>query len=323
MNNHVSTYKIITSDLNFGNCFCKYPILTHKPLDAFAPDIFTSHGFTQIIDIPTRITDNTISLIDLFFADNVDDIVCHGTLPKIADHDGVLASYQLNIEKPKAKTKTIYDYKNADIQGLIDHVKQLNFDTAVFSYPTEVQADKYSELLINAFNLFVPSKTITIRPNDQPWSNTYTRLLLRKKNRNYQIYKKINADFNHLTSQINTPPEVLTRYLNKQKNASSKAKASAHASDMANRRVKSAFYNTVNSTMNNHSISAKKKFSILLRLMKNNKLSGISPLKENDEIINDSKKKSEIFNNYFASKSHLNGKNDDPPKIEKIENIPH
>ena len=72
---------------------------------------------------------------------------------------------------------------------------------------------------------------------------------------------------------------------------------------MANRRAKSAFYNTVNCTMNNHSISAKKKFSILLRLMKNNKFSGISPLNENDIIINDPKNKSEIFNNFFASKS--------------------
>ena len=103
----------------------------------------------------------------------------------------------------------------------------------------------------------------------------------------------------------------------KRKKAFSKARASAHASDMANRRVKSAFYNTVNSTMNNHSISAKKKFSILLKLMKNNKFSGISPLDENGEIVNDPKQKSEIFNNHFASKSNLTGRNDDPPNLEK------
>ena len=91
---------------------------------------------------------------------------------------------------------------------------------------------------------------------------------------------------------------------------------------MANRRVKSAFYNSVNSTMNNHSISAKKKFSILLRLMKNNKFSCISPLNENDEIIHDSNQKSEIFNKYFASNSTLSGGNDNPPNVERLENIP-
>ena len=86
-------------------------------------------------------------------------------------------------------------------------------DTAVFSHPTEVQADLYNKILIDAFNQFVQSKTITIRANDQPWSNRYTRLLLRKKHRNYQFYKKINNDYNYLINQINTPPDVLTRYV--------------------------------------------------------------------------------------------------------------
>ena len=93
--NHTSKYKIVTSDLNFGNCYCKFPILNHKPLDAYAPDIFTSYGYTQIIDIPTRVSSDTTSLIDLFFTDSVDNIECHGTLPKIADHDGIIASYKL------------------------------------------------------------------------------------------------------------------------------------------------------------------------------------------------------------------------------------
>ena len=67
LSSYNATQKIIASDLNFGNCYCKYPILNPKPLDATAPDLFSSYGFTQLIDIPTRITDNTMSLIDLFF----------------------------------------------------------------------------------------------------------------------------------------------------------------------------------------------------------------------------------------------------------------
>ena len=95
LNKHNSTYKIITSDLNFGNCYCKFPILNPKPLDAFAPDLFTGLGYTQIIDIPTRVTCDTTSLIDLFFINNFEDIECHGTLPRIADHDGIVASFNI------------------------------------------------------------------------------------------------------------------------------------------------------------------------------------------------------------------------------------
>ena len=85
--------KIIASDLNFGNVYCKQPILQPKPLDNKAPDLFASYGFTQLIDIPTRITDTTTSLIDLLYVDSSEDVVIQGTLPKIADHDGIFASF--------------------------------------------------------------------------------------------------------------------------------------------------------------------------------------------------------------------------------------
>ena len=47
--------------------------------------------------------------------------------------------------------------------------------------------------------------------------------------------------------------------------------------------------------------------------MSNNKFSGISPLNEKNDVIHASGQKSRIFNDYFASKSNLQGKMDDPP----------
>jgi hypothetical protein len=97
LNNHSgANYEIIASDLNYGNCYnCKCSILTPKPLDSVAPDLFASYGFHQLIDIPTRTTENTISLIDLFYINNPDNVICHGTLPSIADHDGTMASFNI------------------------------------------------------------------------------------------------------------------------------------------------------------------------------------------------------------------------------------
>ena len=212
---------------------------------------------------------DTTSLIDLFLTNNTEDIVCHGTLPRIADHDGILASFKLNLQRVKAKTKTFYDYKNVDVTGLLNYIKTFDFDSNVFSLPTSLQADKFENVLSDIFTQFVPCKTVTIRPNDQPWSNSYTRLLLRRKNRNYLIYKKMNSAYNFLQSQDNVSPEILTRHLVKKDKAYKNARNAANTSNLANRRSKIAFYNTVNATMNNFSISAKKKFSILTKLMKN------------------------------------------------------
>ena len=70
LDSHKAHTKIIMSDLNFGNVYCKYPVLSPKPLDAIAPELLTSHNFQQLIDIPTRVTSNTTSLIDLIFTNS-------------------------------------------------------------------------------------------------------------------------------------------------------------------------------------------------------------------------------------------------------------
>ena len=110
----------------------------------------------------------------------------------------------------------------------------------------------------------------------------------------------------------------LTKYLDRKERAFTKSRNAANNSNLANRRAKSAFFNSINSTMNNSSISAKKKFSILQNLMKNNKFTPTPPLVEENETINDPKQKSEIFNAFFSSKSYLKGYQDEPPNLQKL-----
>ena len=110
--NHQHDTAFIAADLNFGNCYCKFPVLTHKPLDSLAPDLFASYGMNQLIDIPTRVTEQTTSLIDLFFVSNLSSVVTYGMLPKIANHDGILCSFKKLHSKSKLITRNIYDYSN-------------------------------------------------------------------------------------------------------------------------------------------------------------------------------------------------------------------
>ena len=315
-------YKLLSGDFNFGNIYCKVPILNPKPLDATAPDLFSSFGFHQLIDIPTRITENTISLISLIYVNKPDDVICHGTLHRIADHDGVIVSFNTKSARQKPKSKKIYDYKNADINGLIKYIKNYDFENKVFSHPITDQTDIYTEILKEAFNQFIPVKTIIIRPHDAPWCNSYTRLLLRKKNRNYQIYKKYETDYQKLLRSNNPQPDIVTRYLNRRNKFLEKSRKSANESCKANRRIKTAYNNTVNSLLSNPSISAKKKFGILLKLMKNDKFCNTPPLVENDVTINDPLQKANIFNAFFASKSSVPNPDDPVPQLDRIEGIP-
>ena len=118
-------------------------------------------------------------------------------------------------------------------------------------------------------------------------------------------------------------PETVTCYLNRKNKAYEKARQSANDSLKANRRVKSAYGNTINSVKNNPSISARKKFSILLKLMKNDKFSCTPPLVENENVINDPYQKSNILNKFFTSKSTVPNNDDPSPNLEQFIGIPN
>ena len=118
MSSHKSDNFILASDLNYGNIYCKFPNLSAKPLDTSAPELFSSHGLSQIIDIPTRVTSDTTSLIYLIYCHKTENIQCHGTFPKIADHDGTFVSFHCTIDRPRPKSKQVLDFKNLDEKSL-------------------------------------------------------------------------------------------------------------------------------------------------------------------------------------------------------------
>ena len=200
-------------------------------------------------------------------------------------------------------------------------IKNYDFESNVFSKPVLQQAEAMTSILDAAQRKFVPIKTITINPRDQPWVNSYTRLLMRKKNRNYRIFKKVNSQLFSVMNKHGVSEELVTRLTDKKNCASKRARSSSNESTKANLRAKNAFFNTVNATMSNYEISAKKKFSILAKLMKNQKTSNIPPLIQGNTVINDSKIKSEHLNDIFVSKATVQGSEDPVPVLDPIESI--
>ena len=262
-----------------------------------------------------------MSLIELIFTNNEDNITKHGTTDPIADHDGIFVSFHSKMSKEKVISKDVFDYKNIDEIGLRNYIKAIYFQSSVFTQPIKEQANEMTKILQSALKKFVPIKKIIIKPSDQPWVNSYTRLLMRKKNRNYHLYKKIRFEYLNSKNIHGVTQETITRLKEKKDKAFRKSKYSAIESKKANLRVKNAFFNTVNSTLQNHEISAKKKFSILTKLMKSQKLSSIPPIISKNEVINDAQRKSDIFNDLFTAKATVEG-NDDPVSVlEPLDNI--
>ena len=87
--------------------------------------------------------------------------------------------------------------------------------------------------------------------------------------------------------QVGPRPEIVTRFLNKRNNAFVKSRVAANESCKANCRAKAAFQNSINNTLRNPLLSAKKKFSLLFKIMKNNKFINVPPLVDNNITVQD------------------------------------
>ena len=70
--------------------------------------------------------------------------------------------------------------------------------------------------------------------------------------------------------------------------------------------------------MSNFHISAKKKFTILNKLLRTLKSSTIPPIVAGNKTVTDFKGKADILNSHFANKAKVDGHNNTPPKFTNL-----
>ena len=306
---HRSASKIICGDMNFGDCYNCYGGLNGKSLDDKASPIFLEKNFYELVDIPTRKVDNSVSLIDLIFINKTEDVVLTAVTPPISDHSGTIVSLNtLNFKKPP-KDITLYDYESADwatIESRLTELKTPEHETC----DIDSIALEFTETLQNIRNDCVPHKTVKIFEKDQPWFDKETRNKLTKKNRAFKIYSKAIDQVKRMNNQHadNTKAKKLFE----------KYKSAKKDFEYSSRTSKQKYFNNLKSTLSNPEISSKKKFTILKRLTNTGKNSNIPPLIDNDAIIHKPLQKAEVFNNHFAKKSKLKGSHEEPPELNPI-----
>ena len=314
---HKSALKVICGDLNFGDLYNFHGGLKGKALDDTASPIFIEHGFTELIDIPTRQVGLSTSLIDLIFVNKTDDVVLTATTPPIADHNGTLISINtLTFKKPPKKfIKYDYDAANWDeigksIQAFNDRF-QYDDSTIIDQQSIDKMATDFTEALINIRNDHVPHKSITIHEKDKPWFDCTTRRKLTKKNTAFKVYSKAIDQIKRCNTQ--SPAND-----NKIKKLFEKYKATKKDFEYTARKSKQTYFNKLKKVFTNPEIPSKKKFKIINRLSNTGKDANIPPIIDNDKVINDPLEKAQLFNKFFASKSKIKGNNDIPPKLNKI-----
>ena len=244
---------------------------TTNTIDTHFLDTIDILGWTQIIKFKT-LKNNTL---DLFFTDNPGLITKQQLLPGIGDHDAILIKSRLRPKRVKKTNHQILIWKKCNISCMREDIKEFSKSFTKKYTNNNNNVDKMwsdiKEVFKTVIDKHVPTK-YTTRSFQQPWFNTETKRLARKKKRWFKKLRETNSD------------KVKERYRDIKKECQ-QACCKAHQS----------YLNTMFEDDKNN-----KKLWTYIK-SKNKEQCGIPDLKANNQIIKTPKEKANILNSQFSS----------------------
>ena len=264
--------------------------------------IMNLNNLLQLINEPTRITDNTAKKTDLIFTTCPNLVRNSGVLPSVkSDHCCVFVELKCKKETNSSFKRTIYNYDKLDIEKFKDMLTNVDWHEIIFNGGLDEAAETFTSILMNSAKQCMPSKRVKIKENDAPWMNEEIRKLMVKKLYIHTLAKRLDSLW--CWDLFKTLRNKLTTLIRKRKDD--------YFTDMQERINKPNCFGTKDWWKLLDRFSSRKGISE----------SSIPPIEYNNEIFYSNLKKAEIFNNYFLSQSQLNNADDIVPTIPANETI--
>ena len=148
-------------------------------------------GLSQIVDSPTRGT----SFLDLFFTNHPDLIKDCNILAGLGDHEIVSIKTSLQAHRKKPTKRLIQLWNKANTQNLINETRDLKIKFFTLFTHSDNVLDLWNFIKTEFCKIIennVPTKFSSSKFH-QPWINTETKRLIRRKNRWFRKAKKSNS----------------------------------------------------------------------------------------------------------------------------------
>ena len=121
--------------------------------------IMYQNNLAQLINEPTRITDNTARQIDLILTTCPDLVQNSGVLPPIdSDHHCVFSDIKCNIHRNKAYKRIIYNYNKLNINKFEESLTKIDWNEIITKYRIDEAAESFTNGLLNSAIQCMPSK---------------------------------------------------------------------------------------------------------------------------------------------------------------------
>ena len=248
--------------------------------------ICSQFSLNQLIEEPTHFTEQSSSIIDLFFVTNNDNVVISGVGDPFLQQD---IRYHcpiyiiLKFSKPRNTSfeRHIWYYDKGDYNALRNKARQTDWNS-LHDNDINTYANNISNQIVYIAAECIPNKTVRIKPSEPPWITTYIKRYIRKRKRTYKKAKRTNShqDWQKFKTLRNKTTQII-------------------------RDAKQTFYDNIAAKPTSNSISSKGWWSILKSFLKPNNKASIPPIEDNDQINTNEHDKANILNSFFQSQSFL------------------
>ena len=147
----------------------------------------------QLVDQPTRVTEDSAYILDLVITDSPGYMQNVGQLMPLANMDHNVVYGELKISRPVRNNikREMWHYKNADIIGLNQSLGAAPWHIGHTLYENiDDMTDYFQRLLLDTAKEYIPVKQVSIRSKDKPWFNGYIRKLIRLRNRWTGVFQR-------------------------------------------------------------------------------------------------------------------------------------
>ena len=192
VNDEFPLCSIITSDFN-ARCWrwWKNDITNVKGEEI---DILTSSaGYSQIIDKPTHILNNSKSCIDLIFCTNKNIISNYGVDVSISEkcnHNIIFGKINISVPLPPVYVREVWDYSKANVEHINKAISNFNWHNAFKDLSVDDKVKLLNETLLNIFRNYIPNKKIKCDYREPPWMTDKIKTLLKYRNKLTKMFYK-------------------------------------------------------------------------------------------------------------------------------------
>ena len=236
-------------------------------------------GLQQIVKDPTR-GENILDLAMTDLPANATTLANIGT----SDHNPVLIQLDISASRDKPYKRKVWCYEKANFWDMRGHLSSTDWSTLFKDYDNDPEktCTKITEVICDAMDAYIPSKTVSRKTGDKVWFDDKCRRLAKRKRRIYRKGKKVST------------PENKDKFVQARK-----------AFNQAERNAKRNYSMKLKNDLADRSLSSKKWWGIVNSLSGRTGHSEIPAIEHSGTVHTRAKDKANIFCKTFAEKCRL------------------